>query len=156
MRKVINSFSLLAISGACLIVCVYLLFLVFDSHLTQQEAFIAHRFCMANSSLILTHVFSDFVIGISYLMIAFYLIFLSVKADRFEYKWLIVAFAAFILSCGVTHFIEILVLWIPVYWLQAAVKVICALLSVTTMLALPQIVPIIIKKINLGGQDATI
>jgi light-regulated signal transduction histidine kinase (bacteriophytochrome) len=46
-----------------------------------------------------------------------------------------------IIACGFTHFMEIVTLWKPVYWLSAYVKIITALASVMTALALPPLVP---------------
>src|SRR5258708_39457484 len=46
------------------------------------------------------------------------------------------AFGLFIVSCGVTHFFEILTVWKPVYWLSAAAKVITAAASVGTAIVL--------------------
>jgi PAS domain S-box-containing protein len=52
-----------------------------------------------------------------------------------------IAFGAFIIACGATHFMEVWTLWTPVYWLSGAVKVVTALASATTALALPPLIP---------------
>lgn len=148
MKKVFKSFSLLVMVGAVLVLLVYLAFLAFDFQFISKGRFVAHRFCMSDSNLIITHVFGDVVIGISYSVITFYLVWFSVKAKLFEYRWLIVSFGSFIFACGVTHFTEVLVLWYPVYWLQASIKMVCAMFSVMTMLVLPSVVPTLLEKVN--------
>jgi PAS domain S-box-containing protein len=46
------------------------------------------------------------------------------------------AFGLFIVSCGVTHFLEIVTVWKPVYWLSAAAKIVTAAASVGTAVVL--------------------
>ncbi len=46
------------------------------------------------------------------------------------------AFGLFIISCGATHFLEVVTVWKPVYWLSAAVKVVTAAASAGTALVL--------------------
>ena len=45
-------------------------------------------------------------------------------------------FGVFIIACGMTHFVAVLTLWTPVYWLAGDVKVITAMASVGTAVAL--------------------
>ncbi len=50
-------------------------------------------------------------------------------------------FAAFILACGTTHFLEIWVLWHPEYRLQGLMKALTAAISLATAVALWRLVP---------------
>ena len=52
-----------------------------------------------------------------------------------------VCFAIFIVACGTTHLMDILVIWHPVYWLSGAIKAITALASVPTAVLLVRLVP---------------
>src|SRR5262249_19165281 len=52
------------------------------------------------------------------------------------------AFGAFIVACGGTHFMEVWTLWTPTYWLSGVVKAITAVASVMTAVALPPLVPL--------------
>ncbi len=45
-------------------------------------------------------------------------------------------FAAFILACGTTHLLEVITLWVPVYWLSGGVAVVTAALSVAAAILL--------------------
>lgn len=43
-----------------------------------------------------------------------------------------IAFTAFITTCGMTHLMEVVTLWRPVYGFSVAIKIICAAASVVT------------------------
>ena len=49
--------------------------------------------------------------------------------------------SAMIVSCGFTHFFDVLTIWKPVYWSDGFVRVITAVASVGTALFLPTLVP---------------
>ena len=66
---------------------------------------------------------ADLLIGVSYVVISATLVFIVRRAGRdLPYQGFFWAFGLFIVSCGVTHFFEILTVWKPVYWLSAAAK----------------------------------
>jgi two-component system, cell cycle sensor histidine kinase and response regulator CckA len=50
-------------------------------------------------------------------------------------------FAVFIVACGSSHLIEAITVWIPVYVLSAAIKVVTALSSIVAAVMLPFVVP---------------
>jgi len=58
------------------------------------------------------------------------------------------AFGTFIIACGGTHFMEAITLWHPVYWASAYVKVITAVASVATAIALPVVMPNVLGSIQ--------
>jgi signal transduction histidine kinase len=108
--------------------------------------FLPHAYCYVQQlPLITLHVISDLLIWLSYLTITCTLVYLVHKA-RYEipFHWMFLAFGLFIVACGFTHLMEVITLWKPVYWLSGYVKVITALASVTTAVALPPLVPKII------------
>jgi signal transduction histidine kinase/CheY-like chemotaxis protein len=57
------------------------------------------------------------------------------------FRPLLFLFAAFILLCGATHWIDVLTLWVPVYGLEAVVKVATALVSLFTAIVLWRFIP---------------
>ena len=84
-----------------------------------------------------TNVIADFVIGFSYVAISATLVWLVRRAGRdLPYTGFFWAFGLFIVSCGATHFMEIVTVWRPVYWLSAAVKLVTAAASAGTAIAL--------------------
>ena len=87
-----------------------------------------------------THITADVVTWASYtaipLVIAFYLRKRSGPVP--QVLWL---FVAFILTCGVTHLVEAVIFWIPVYRLSAVLKVATASVSFATVLTLLRTTP---------------
>ena len=57
------------------------------------------------------------------------------------FRPLLFLFAAFILLCGATHWIDVLTFWVPVYGLEAVVKVATAAVSVFTAIVLWRFIP---------------
>jgi signal transduction histidine kinase len=107
------------------------------------NSFLPHGFCyLWNPGLLWTHVVSDLLIGVAYVTISISLAWLvhSVRRD-IPFSWVFVAFGLFIITCGATHFMEIWTLWHPDYWLSGGVKVVTAVASVATAVALPFTVP---------------
>jgi hypothetical protein len=92
--------------------------------------------------LIALHVGSDGVIWVSYVSIALTLAYLVWRTRReMPFSWMFLAFGTFIIACGFTHFMEMVVLWKPLYWLAGDIKLVTALASVVTAIALPPLVP---------------
>jgi PAS domain S-box-containing protein len=96
--------------------------------------FLPHWYCyVGNARLLWTNVIADLLIAISYLTISVALAWLARRAGRnLPYSGLFWAFGFFIVSCGATHFLEVVTVWKPVYWLSAALKGITAFASVGT------------------------
>lgn len=103
----------------------------------------AHEYCyLREPKLIWLHVTSDVLIGASYVSISGTLAYLVYRASRgIPFNWVFLAFGLFIVSCGLTHFMEVWVIWEPVYWLSGYVKVITAAASLATAIALFPLVP---------------
>ena len=97
---------------------------------------------------------SNAVIGIAYLAIALALLkFLDVHRGNVKLVWAFVLFASFIFLCGMTHFIDILVVWYPAYWLQAWVCAACAFVSAVTAVI---IWPVAMKSTSRVGLQSVI
>lgn len=112
-------------------------------HGSGGSGFLPHGFCyLWNQELLWTHVLADLFIGLAYVTISVALAWLvhRVRQD-IPFSWVFVAFGLFIITCGMTHFMEIWTLWKPVYWLSGGVKVVTAAASVATAVALPFTVP---------------
>ncbi len=112
-----------------------------------SASFLPHLYCyLGNTRLIWLHVTSDLLIGLSYVAISSTLAYLVWRERQsIPFSWMFIAFGAFIIACGFTHFMEVLVICKPVYWLSGAVKVVTALASLTTAMVLPTLVPKIHK-----------
>jgi signal transduction histidine kinase len=119
----------------------------------SSAPFLPHVYCyLYDKKLIALNLGSDGMIWLSYVSIALTLIYL-VRRTRQEvpFSWMFLAFGTFIIACGFTHFMEIVVLWRPFYWLAGDMKLLTALASVVTAIALPPLVPQIQSMIKSAG-----
>jgi PAS domain S-box-containing protein len=84
---------------------------------------------------------SDGIIAISYFSIPVALIYFTVRRADFRFKWLAFLFSGFIVFCGITHLFSIWTIWVPDYGLEAVFKVLTAMVSVVTAVALWVLMP---------------
>lgn len=110
--------------------------------------YLPHQVCLLqNWQLIWVDVVSDQIIAISYYTIGALLLLLCIrpmKLARFiAYislvgAWILrsggISFGLFILSCGLTHQVDVVTIWSPIYFVDACIKVVTAILSgITTV-----------------------
>ncbi|MBU8539692.1 hybrid sensor histidine kinase/response regulator [Falsiroseomonas tokyonensis] len=101
-----------------------------------------HGFCLIwEPGLIWAHALAGFAIGLAYFTIPVALAVFARRRRDLVYRPVIWLFAAFIMLCGVGHWLDILTLWVPAYGIQAVVKVATALVSVATAIALWWVLP---------------
>src|SRR5207302_7479532 len=91
--------------------------------------------------LVWLDVLSDSAIGIAYYSIPLALAYFVSRRRDLAFGWIFWLFAAFILACGTTHWVEVWTLWHPDYGLQGALKGTTALVSCITALMLWPLVP---------------
>ncbi len=135
--------------GVAVSICTLIVLALWPDLLTNLlvgKGFIPHGHCyLWKPNLVWLHVVSDFLIGLAYVSISGTLGYLVYKARRdIPFYSVFLAFGLFIIACGATHFIEIWTLWHPMYWLSGSIKLITAIVSVTTALLLPPLVPQVI------------
>ena len=110
------------------------------------NALLPHGFCIKwTPELLRLYVASDALIALSYFTIPFTLAYFVWKRKDLRFPWIFVLFSAFILACGTTHLLGIVLLWNPIYWLDAGVKAVTALISVVTSIALFILLPKALK-----------
>ncbi len=101
-----------------------------------------HGFCLLwQPGLIWTYATADVGIGIAYFTIPIGLAWFARRRRDLVYGRILWLFAAFILLCGTTHWLDVLTLWVPAYGLEAAVKTATALVSLVTAFALWRLMP---------------
>ncbi|MEO6890266.1 MAG: histidine kinase dimerization/phospho-acceptor domain-containing protein, partial [Ktedonobacteraceae bacterium] len=112
--------------------------LLFNSYNFQP-----HGMCyLWQPNLVTLHVGSDALIGLAYVSISATLAYLVYKTRHdIPFQWVFIAFGIFIIACACTHFLEIWTLWNATYWLSGSVKLITAVASVATAIALPLLLP---------------
>jgi signal transduction histidine kinase len=111
--------------------------------LFSTEGFEPHGHCFLwIPTLVRLYSVSDLLIGLSYTVISIVLTYLVYKASRdIPFHWVFLAFGAFIFTCGITHFMDVITLWTPTYWLAAGMKAITAVASVATAVIMPPLTP---------------
>ena len=126
-----------------------------------SEAFMPHGMCyLWEPELLWTHVLADTFTWLAYWAIPPALIYLVLRARRevpegadyleraLPYDWVFWAFGAFIVACGGTHLMAVWTVWRPDYWVSGGVKVVTATASVATAVALPPLIPRILKVVH--------
>jgi two-component system cell cycle sensor histidine kinase/response regulator CckA len=112
-------------------------------HDVLSSAYMPHVYCyLGSTSLAWTHAIADTLIGLAYVVISATLAYLIHRGrSELPFHGLFFAFAVFIIACGSSHLVEAITVWIPVYVLSAAIKVVTALASIATAVMLPFVVP---------------
>lgn len=116
------------------------------SRLLAVNGYIPHGYCLSWSPpLVFTFVVSDVLIFLSYFSMPLALGYFARKRQDFPYRWLLWLFSAFIMACGTTHLMGAVVLWQPMYGLDALLKAVTAVMSVATAIALWPLLPHALK-----------
>ncbi len=106
------------------------------------QGFMPHGHCyLWSPAMIWTQVSSNLLIGLAYAAIASTLVALVRRIENMPFAWVYLSFGTFILSCGLTHWFDIVTVWHPIYWLDAGVRVVTATASVATALLLLPFLP---------------
>lgn len=78
------------------------------------------------------HVTCDVAIALAYLTIGVVLFrFRTLLADALGRR-IFLLYSIFIPACGLTHVFDAIVVWVPMYWVQAGVKLATAIVSLQT------------------------
>jgi two-component sensor histidine kinase len=104
--------------------------------------FMPHGHCFLwRPDLLILNVVADSVIAFSYYSIPFALIYFVVKRPDVLFRRVAVLFGVFILACGTTHIMAIVVLWNPIYWVDGLIKAVTAVASLATAILVWRIMP---------------
>jgi PAS domain S-box-containing protein len=116
--------------------------------------FAPHGYCLAwDDNLLALHVISDLSIFLAYMLIPVFLgiyLFKKGRTALMQQQVVLGLFALFILGCGFTHLIAVITIWQPWYYFEGIVKVLTAVVSITTAGYLYSILP---KLIQMQGID---
>lgn len=111
-------------------------------NLFNNPAFMPHGHCYLWIPKILwLHVISDSMVALAYTLIPITLVYFVVKRKDLEFQPVFLLFGAFILLCGVTHILNLWVIWNPDYTEQGIVKLFTGVVSMFTAYALWRILP---------------
>ena len=107
-----------------------------------ETDFMPHGHCyMWKPEIVYTNAIADSVIALAYMTIPLSLVYIVRIRKDFNYHWLVVLFAVFILGCGATHVMDVVNIWKPVYRLDSTLRVITALASIGTAIMLVKLTP---------------
>lgn len=111
-------------------------------NLLATTAFMPHGSCyLWKPGLLGLHSVSNALIALSYFSIPVALVYIVRQREDIPFNWIFLLFAGFIISCGFGHLLDIWTLWHPNYWISGIVRVITAIVSVMTAIALIQLIP---------------
>jgi len=104
--------------------------------------FMPHGHCyLWQPGLLLLQVSTNALIGVAYVAIAATLAYMVYRIGDLPFRAMYIAFGLFIVSCGVTHFMDVWVIWHPDYWFDGGVRAVTAVASIGTAITLPPLVP---------------
>ena len=110
--------------------------------MTILERFMPHGMCYAwRPDVLWLHVLSDATIAIAYFSIPFALYHFLRRRPDVPFRGVLWMFSIFILACGVTHVMSIVVVWNGYYLMQGALKALTSLASLVTACMLYPILP---------------
>ena len=87
------------------------------------------------------HIVSDLLIFLAYAAIPVSLAIILLRKRDVPFPWVVRLFVAFILSCGITHLIEAIIFYEPIYRIQGIAKAITGVVSLTAAIVLIRALP---------------
>ncbi len=106
--------------------------------LTDASEFAPHGFCLTwDRNLISLNMIANGLIFLSYMVIPIQIAWMIIKAATVLPHWALWLFVSFILLCGISHAIDIVTLFYPVYWLQTLELLLTGIVSMATAILLP-------------------
>jgi PAS domain S-box-containing protein len=104
--------------------------------------FVPHGFCLAwDPGLVWLQAASDSITTAAYYSIPAALVVFLRRRKDLAFRPIFGLFAAFILACGTTHLLDVVTLFVPLYWTEGAVKAVTAALSIATAVILWPLLP---------------
>ncbi|CAN5421410.1 hypothetical protein BH10ACI4_BH10ACI4_05440 [soil metagenome] len=101
-----------------------------------------HGFCFLwNPALLRIHIISDSLIALAYFLIPLALVRIVNRRRDIPYNSIVFCFGAFIVACGITHVMDVVTLWYPIYWISGTFKAITAVISLITFVLLLKLTP---------------
>lgn len=108
----------------------------------MAAGFMPHGSCFLwQPDVLWLHVVSDALIALAYFSIPVALLMLVRRRPDLPFSAMFWMFSIFIVSCGTTHILSIVVIWHPIYWIEGFVKAITAVSSVSTAILLVGLLP---------------
>jgi PAS domain S-box-containing protein len=114
-----------------------------DINMFSIAHFMPHGHCyLWMPSILWLNVLSDAAIMAAYISIPITLLYFIRKRQDLPFSWVFIAFGVFIISCGMTHFMEIVTVWVPAYAIGGLIKLFTAIASIITAVLLIKLAPV--------------
>ncbi len=111
-----------------------------------ESDFMPHGHCYFwKPEVLWTNVIGDASIVLAYFTIPFALYYFISKRKDIRYPGIFILFALFIFSCGLTHLLDIVSVWIPIYRFEGLLKVFTGIISLITAAFLIRAIPDLLK-----------
>ncbi len=99
----------------------------------NMKGLMPHGQCyLWKTELVLLHVVSDIVISLCYLFIPVGILIILRQRKDFPMRGTVILFMLFIVFCGIVHFLEVISVWYPIYYVSGLLKVCTAFVSVVS------------------------
>ncbi len=93
------------------------------------------------------YIVSDLMVWLAYFLMPLIILnYLSKKKAGVKFHKIYFLFAAFILLCGSTHFLDVVMFWVPMYRLNALVRFATGVVSLLTVYQMVNILPEVFKQ----------
>jgi PAS domain S-box-containing protein len=108
----------------------------------SSDEFMPHGHCYFwQPRLVWLHAVSDGLIALAYLSIPITLFILVGRRQDLPFNRVFLLFGAFVLSCGLTHIMDVWTIWVPTYWLAGGLKAVTAVVSLASAVVIARTLP---------------
>lgn len=105
-----------------------------------------HGYCLSwQPGLIAALVIGNILIALAYFTIPLVILKFIRQRNDIDFRHLHWLFAGFIVTCGITHLLHVIELWYPVYYFEAAMDILTALVSVVAAALLWKLLPVLVS-----------
>lgn len=115
-----------------------------------NNQFMPHGYCFLwRPELVWIHAMSDITIALAYFTIPLtILIIMNKQKKAIPFTWVFGMFATFIFLCGLTHIIDVIAIWQPVYYFSGVIKMLTAAVSLATAMLMFPLIPTILRRFD--------
>jgi len=120
-----------------------------------QSVGLPHGFCLLwNPQLLWLHILSDSSIALASFLVPIALVRIGLGRKDFRFNGIFFCSSAFIIACGLTHVMEVMTLWHPLYWASGTLKAATAAISIGTLAMLWRVEPLTLAVPSKGSKMA--
>ncbi len=112
----------------------------------QPINLIPHGYCLSwQPDLVAALVIGNLLIALAYFTIPLVILNFIRQRKDIDFQHLHWLFAGFIVTCGITHLLHVVELWYPVYYFEAVMDILTALISIVAAVILWRLLPTLVS-----------